>query len=387
MTAHGSKGLEFDYVFMPYLNDESWIGRNKGYSFVLPRKQSGQNDIEDIRRLFYVSLTRARRNVTLLPSLEESNAKELTPLRFISEIDKKYTEEILLPRKDINISTKEMKLDSISSKIINLAKEILLENGLSVTALNHFIKCPNEFIYQSILKLPQASTPSSEKGKAMHSAISRVWKNKDRSIKQIENDLEEGILEYLNESLLSIHEKEAVKKELLGSKNDVAKALYSHWNIDKSTIYTEHWVKSLYKAKYDGKSIEIPIHGQLDAIIDNGHDVNVYDYKTRQGMSENEIKGNTKNSDGGYFRQLIFYKILLEKDFHFREKKIIPSLVFVSPDEKGRCPIISLYIDNKDIENVYKEIDNLIDSIWSGKIMKSNCEDKDCEWCKMRKLL
>jgi ATP-dependent exoDNAse (exonuclease V) beta subunit len=28
MTAHGSKGLEFDYVFMPYLNDENWTGRN-----------------------------------------------------------------------------------------------------------------------------------------------------------------------------------------------------------------------------------------------------------------------------------------------------------------------------------------------------------------------
>ncbi len=387
MTAHGSKGLEFDYVFMPYLNDENWIGKNRGYSFVLPRKQAGQNDIEDIRRLFYVSITRAKKNVTLLPSLEESNAKVLTPLRFINEIDKKYTEEITLSRKDANISIKDLKSDIISSKIINLAKDTVLENGLSVTALNHFMECPNKFIYQSILKLPQAGTISSEKGKAMHSAISRVWRNENRNKENIESDLSQGILDYINESLLSINEKETLKKELLESIPDLLKALYNHWSTDKVTIYTEHWIRSLYKSKYQDKVIEIPIHGQLDAIIDNGHEVNVYDYKTRQSMSENEIKGNTKNSDKDYFRQLVFYKILLERDFHFRDKGITPSLVFVSPDKKGRCPIISLTINDEDIKNVYSEIDKLIESIWSGKIMNSSCEDKDCEWCKMRKLL
>src|ERR1019366_2966533 len=30
LTAHGSKGLEFDYVFIPYATEEAWIGRPRG---------------------------------------------------------------------------------------------------------------------------------------------------------------------------------------------------------------------------------------------------------------------------------------------------------------------------------------------------------------------
>ena len=53
--------------------------------------------------------------------------------------------------------------DSYSTKMIGLAKEVLLDTGLSVTALNHFIKCPNEFLYESIMKLPQAPSAAAEK--------------------------------------------------------------------------------------------------------------------------------------------------------------------------------------------------------------------------------
>ena len=41
MTAHGSKGLEFDYVFMPYATEEAWVGRPRGSSFVLPEEEGG----------------------------------------------------------------------------------------------------------------------------------------------------------------------------------------------------------------------------------------------------------------------------------------------------------------------------------------------------------
>jgi DNA helicase-2/ATP-dependent DNA helicase PcrA len=36
MTAHGSKGLEFDYVVIPYATEESWSSRGRGTYFVLP---------------------------------------------------------------------------------------------------------------------------------------------------------------------------------------------------------------------------------------------------------------------------------------------------------------------------------------------------------------
>jgi len=40
MTAHSSKGLEFDYVFIPKALEEIWIGRKRGNFFVLPQEKS-----------------------------------------------------------------------------------------------------------------------------------------------------------------------------------------------------------------------------------------------------------------------------------------------------------------------------------------------------------
>jgi len=39
--------------------------------------------------------------------------------------------------------------------------------------------------------------------------------------------------------------------------------------------------------------------------------LNVIDYKTGRPKSRNEIEGNTKNSNGDYKRQLVFYNLLL----------------------------------------------------------------------------
>ena len=87
-------------------------------------------------------------------------------------------------------------------------------------------------------------------------------------------------------------------------------------------------------------------------------------------MSENAIRGETKNSDGNYFRQLVFYKMLLESNPKFKGKKIEPALVFIKPDSKGRCPTIFLPIQKSDIEKVKKEIGSLIESVWSGKFLE-----------------
>ena len=379
MTAHASKGLEFDYVFIPYATEESWVGRARGASFVLPKKQVDNHDISDMRRLFYVALTRARTHVIVLTASEESDGKILSPLRFISELEEKNVSNIRLPRagvEEIYLGTSSV--STHSSSLLDLAKRVISNEGLSVTALNHFLKCPNEFLFLSILKIPQAPSILAEKGNAMHEALSRIWKSESRKVKDIEQILQETTLEYFNRSLLSISEKEIVKKELKEDIPIISKALESHFiTSPNSAIFTETWVET---------SLEIPIHGKLDALVDTGNEVFVFDYKTREAMSINAIKGQTKNDDGKYFRQLIFYRILVESDSRFRNRKIIPALVFVSPDEKGRCPTISVPIELSDIEDVKNQIHLLIESVQSGKILEGWCDEPKCEWCGMRRL-
>ncbi|MBP6858646.1 MAG: ATP-dependent helicase [Candidatus Pacebacteria bacterium] len=405
LTAHGSKGLEFDYVFIPYATDEAWIGKPRGSSFVLPRKESGQNDVHDVRRLFYVALTRAREKATVLTALEESDGKQLTPLRFIAELDEVHTFTSEIPRVDAAsvLSSdvgQKVSVEGVSNavsarsirdqSVVDIAQRVLLEKGLSVTALNHYLKCPNTFLYQSILRVPQAPSVSADKGTAMHEAISAVWRSDIFSIsdgrervQRIQTILAEALNEYFKTSFLPLSEKEAVKKELLANAPAVADALEPHFMLkgDRDVIYAEHWVKTSFVGTFAGTQVLIPIHGKLDAILDRSDEVSVFDYKTKQAMSINAIKGETKSSDGGYFRQLIFYKLLMSDEPKWRQKKILPALVFVSPDEKGRCPTVSIPIGPDDVERVKKEIQSLIDAVWSGSIVGTKCDDEKCEWC------
>src|SRR5690606_35019910 len=52
-----------------------------------------------------------------------------------------------------------------------------------------------------------------------------------------------------------------------------------------------------------GEKIKVPIHGRLDLVVERDNSVEVFDYKTRKGMSDAEVKGENKNSDGRYSRQ------------------------------------------------------------------------------------
>lgn len=104
-------------------------------------------------------------------------------------------------------------------------------------------------------------------------------------------------------------------------------------------------------------------------------------------MSENALKGETKDSDGNYFRQLIFYKILLVPNSQYKGREIEPALIFVKPDNKGRCPTIALPISKTDTERVLGEIENLVQSVWSGEFMDTFCDDVECKFCAYKKLI
>lgn len=394
MTAHGSKGLEFDYVFIPYATEDVWVGRPKGASFILERKRSNDGDIKDIRRLFYVALTRARKHVVVLTALEESDGKALVPLRFIDELDtanvsrkileRVGAEQLYANRSDgADISSEAKVSNTNKQKLLDLTRKVVFESGLSVTSLNHFLACPNRFIYQSILKMPQAPSVAADKGTAMHEAIARVWDSHKVSSSDVEIIIEKSITEYFSKSLLSIKEKAAAQSELKTQISDIAKALSLHFAMkgDKGIVFTETWVKAVIKS-----DVDLPIHGKMDAILDDGKDVMVFDYKAKQAMSENAIKGLTKSSDGNYFRQLVFYKILIQNDPRWRSRNIIPALVFVSPDQKGRCPTVTLPITDEDISRVRSEIQSLVQSVVSGKIVESYCNDPKCEWCGLRRI-
>jgi DNA helicase-2/ATP-dependent DNA helicase PcrA len=87
MTVHASKGLEFDNVFITGLEDGL---------FPHQRRDEGADDEEE-RRLFYVALTRARKQVFLSWAVMRTiyGSREMTvPSEFINDIDPSLVEYI-----------------------------------------------------------------------------------------------------------------------------------------------------------------------------------------------------------------------------------------------------------------------------------------------------
>ncbi len=80
MTIHSAKGLEFPYVFM--------AGMEEG---LFPHKRSiDTENIEEERRLCYVGMTRARKELYLMSAKQRAAGKETNtpaPSRFLKEID------------------------------------------------------------------------------------------------------------------------------------------------------------------------------------------------------------------------------------------------------------------------------------------------------------
>ena len=91
-TLHGSKGLEFDYVFL--------IGCEEGlipHQRTLDVKVSDAmpQDVEEERRLFYVGVTRARKRLDLLRCkfrMMRGKPMPRTPCRFLSDIPEELVE-------------------------------------------------------------------------------------------------------------------------------------------------------------------------------------------------------------------------------------------------------------------------------------------------------
>ncbi len=80
-TFHGSKGLEFDHVFIPDVNEG-----------ITPSGRAGEEGMEEERRMFYVALTRAKRSLTLI-TVDRRNQKKIYPSRFIGEMQSVETEK------------------------------------------------------------------------------------------------------------------------------------------------------------------------------------------------------------------------------------------------------------------------------------------------------
>ena len=110
--------------------------------------------------------------------------------------------------------------------------------------------------------------------------------------------------------------------------------------------------------------------------------VKVIDYKTGMPQTKNQILGNTKNSSGDVYRQMVFYKLLslLDKKFPYSVAEVEVDFI---KSQNGRFRKESFEITKKETDKLKKQISEV-----AGKIknleFESTKDKRSCQRCDLR---
>lgn len=349
MTAHKSKGLEFDTVYIIGAIDSAWGERVRtksrliGYPENLPLAPSGDT-LDERLRLFFVAMTRARTHLTISYSSSDDGGKNTLRASFLA--GETWTADSIRPGTTINDLTHAAELawykplvHPRSADMHQLLIPVLENYKLSSTHLNNFLDVtrggPHGFLLNNLLRFPQAMSTSAGYGSAIHATLQHAHAHftatgKARPLEDILHDFEEN--------LKNIH---------LG---ETEFAAYLQKGGDALTTFIEakqHTFKATQKAElnFSHQNVyvgEAHLTGSLDLVDIDEKTIIVTDYKT--GKAARSWTGKTdyeKIKLHKYRQQLMFYNLLVlhSRDFnkYTFEKGV---LQFVEPTPGGE--IVSL---------------------------------------------
>lgn len=389
ITTHSSKGLEFEHVYFIGCNSDKWEkARGNNQRFSLPDTLTfteGSNRIEGLRRLFYVAMTRAKQHLTISYATQSNEGKDCEPSAFIAELKegtgliqqvKNIDEATLLTYKVTALAeTPPVKIELFDKDYIAQRVEHFT---MSASALNSYLSCPIKYYFEKVIGVPAAKNDSMAFGTAVHFALRRMFERMKESDKQQFPTIDIVLSDFLydmqrNED--SFTEKQFQNRKDLGKQ--VLTEYYNRYlNSFNKVVVTEYPIRNVI---LDG----IPLTGVFDKVEFMGKEVNVVDYKTGNSDRSKEklFPPNEKYPDGGdYWRQIMFYKILLDNQKLKDWKMVSGEIDFLEKNEKGelvkfRLPIVAQEVDivKAQIKDTYARIKNLE--------FTTGCGKEDCKWC------
>jgi len=311
MTAHQSKGLEFHTVILANFRDGHWDKRRRPATVSVPedllfgweKEQKAFEQHQDERRVAYVAMTRAKKELifTCPEQLTTGDkAKSVSPSAFFAEAET-ASEEARNLKDPAQASTLLLRpVRKIDSELAAFLKQRLETFRLSATALNHFLEDPQMFLEYDLLQKPQAKNIHFAYGNAIHHVLAS-WAQGVQSGKILGK-----------EEMLQKFTNHLRTKELLT--DGELKRLEKIGMDTLPSYYDEHLQAPypvIHKVEFDISAHldDIPMKGKIDRIDlfePNSTFATIIDYKTGSPKSDAEIEKY------GYFRQLVFYALLIE---------------------------------------------------------------------------
>ena len=391
LTAHGAKGLEFEYVFFAGCNATTWEKKRKPFGgYKLPdnifssASISNEGESEELRRLFYVALTRAEQHLFISYSCFKNDGREIEPSMFIAEIleqhalpvEKVFVDaDVLTDFQLLNLQTEHApEIEKVEEEFV---ARILEKFVMNVTALNNYLKCPLEFYFKNLIRIPSPKNEATEFGSAVHHALECLFR-KMQNNKNIFPSKEEFIADF---KWYMHRHRESFTKEQFDRRLEYGEEVLLNY-YDK---YINSWNKIVTTEKQIKNVIVngVPLKGKLDKLEFDGRSVNVVDYKTGDPEKSKDklLAPNADIPNGGdYWRQAVFYKILVD-NFDTKQWNVVSTeFDFVEPDKKKNYQKRKVLIEREDITTVKQQIVTVWQKIQEHDFY-TGCGKEDCHWC------
>ena len=227
MTIHAAKGLEFVCVFLTNMVEARFPSRDRKEQIELPNElvkeilPVGDEHIMEERRLFYVAATRAKKYLFFTWADDYGGAFLKKPSQFLLEAGLEQRRSGEKPSGEVFFAKQQ-------ALAIELPKhKFRPPEAFDYSQISAFRKCPLEYKYKYLYKLPMPGAPALSFGSTMHNALKKFL----TLMKQV-NNLKQGDLFGTRPDKISIPPLETLEK-----------------------FYAESWVDDWYldqrqKAKY-----------------------------------------------------------------------------------------------------------------------------------------
>jgi DNA helicase-2/ATP-dependent DNA helicase PcrA len=399
MTAHRSKGLEFERVVIMNAVAGKWGFRTRREHIKLPKGiyrttisdnkpvASGEDedpeelvDDADERNVFYVALTRAKREVLVTYSHVNREGKEQLLTPFVADLPQDIflqvetddVEDTFRAHPEIEFAPALEKLPELEDR--EFLKGLFEEQGISVTALNNYLECPWQYFYRNLVRIPEAPNKHLAFGSAVHIALKDYFECLTEG-----NDRGKDFFIRRFEEALAIQPVSASDYEETLEKGKVA---LGGWYDE----YHGTWnPKTITELRVQGVMIDdVPVNGMVDKLElkDSKNLVDVIDYKTGAPKSRNAIEGKVASSNGNYKRQLVFYKLLLDTQGEYDMQS--GTIDFIEPDEKGKYHRETFEVSEAERVELIKTIKTVTEEIRSFAFWNRTCGREDCAYCALR---
>ncbi len=389
VTAHSAKGLEFDYVYLLDAVKDHWEPRsNRGFRFTLPDTltYSGEEDaMEAARRLFYVSLTRARRGLFITCSRASASGTPLQPCRFIDELleaDSLRIEERKPGPEAVRdaqlLYLRESRPPAITPRISPEVEEMLTDFTLTITALNSFLRCPLSFYYDILLQVPSVSTEPHLYGSALHEALEQMFVEMMRTPQRLFPPLERLMLFFdgAMEKRRALFSPQAFARWQEMGRRDLKDYYAHHLQAWPHEVLVE---KKVWNVDLDG----VPLRGFIDRVdVLPQNRVRLVDYKSGtadKGKSKRNRPSDSRPEGGSHWRQMVFYKILFEQA-DFAGRQVETTLISYLEPQNGTFADKRIEVGSGDVEWMRETVRDTYNRIKAGDFFEG-CGEERCAWC------